>query len=148
MLNLSAASTKQRMTGSNCVWLPCSTTTTLWGSRSTFATQGFEKCWCSHYTGRDNNGKDPTSKFEKRRGAIALFVKYAFLSRFNSTEWCEVVRGRVAVLRLRGNGGDLDSWKLYVLASDCGQRQECIISDSKKMQPSEKSLSICLWTGT
>ena len=76
------------------------------------------------------------------QGGVGLWVKQSFLSRFPNWVWVELEAGRVAVLRLSGECGELDIFCVYLDTSSSPNRQNSIKRISKAVRPKDKVLSI------
>ena len=88
------------------------------------------------------SNKESNEKTDKRRGGLALITRNDFLSKFCTRSWEEIVKGKVVVLRLRGDAGALDIWCVYLPASCVKERTQCIHQIARGMQSAEKCLSV------
>ena len=67
-----------------------------------------------------------------------MLVSTKLLSSFNAVSWEVHVKARLAVLRLRGDNGDLDIWSAYLPASSEKERLDCIKSLVANVAPRGK----------
>ena len=76
------------------------------------------------------------------QGGICLWVKDIFLNKFRESKWEVLEPGRIAVLRLRGDEGELDIFAVYLSTDSSVARQNSIKTIHRSTRSKDKALSI------
>lgn len=82
------------------------------------------------------------SHCSQMKGGLALGISVAFLEKFSHCSWKEIEQGRVGKLELRGRGGSLDLFCLYLDDQSAMARAASFSKIRDNMSPQPSALSV------